>query len=494
MQKIIALICVLTLLGCSAQQPASEDVPIKQTLTPEYGGTLKIYSYNFDTLNPLFTKSKANRQMLMLIYDFLIVCDSEQRPSLALASGFQISDDALTWTINIKTGVKWHDGSDLTVNDVIQTLSAVKVSPHSSPYKDNLNNVEKIEESDGSVVITLKAPQTNFINLLEIPVVKASDAFEFNIERPVGTGCYLYAEKTHKVIYLTSNKAGEKIPYIESIEVYLLPDKSTSVYAFQAKEIDVVATDMENRGDFSGYSQSKSVEFNSGGYNFIAFNLENEYFSNGQVRKAFAHAINKNRIFEEVMLSYGSLCDTFINPNWWLYNDSVPKYEFNPSLAVNMLEEQKLTPDSIDVSLLVNEDNIIKINTANIIVQQLRAIGINANIKPVSWEAFKSFVAKGEYDMYLGQINYSPEINPEYTVPDISPFSSILPQLQTQLTDEGRKAIYHQLQQEYAEFLPAIPLYFNAETILLSNRINGEIHPVRNNIFNNIHQWFITNQ
>ena len=191
-------------------------------------------------------KAKQNLQMLLLIYDYLITCDNNLRPSGVLASDFFASDNATKWTINIKNGIKWHDGDDLTPYDVASTLNAAKNSAHGSLFKENLSNVEKIDVSGNSVIITLARPQTNFINLLEIPILKSSHADKIEIEKPIGTGRYVFNEKTRKVIYLTSNKAIENTPYIESIEVQILPDKSTAVHAFEAKEIDVAVTDIQS--------------------------------------------------------------------------------------------------------------------------------------------------------------------------------------------------------------------------------------------------------
>ena len=219
MQRICAAaLCIFFLFGCTPKETVKNNEEIAKPLTPEYGGTLKIHSYNIDTYNPLFTKSKTNLQMLLLIYDYLITCDNNLRPSGVLASDFFASDNATKWTINIKNGIKWHDGDDLTPYDVASTLNAAKNSAHGSLFKENLSNVEKIDVSGNSVIIT-PTPQTNFINLLEIPILKSSHA-DNKIENQSAQRRYVLP-KTRKVIYLTSNKAIENTPYMESIEVQI---------------------------------------------------------------------------------------------------------------------------------------------------------------------------------------------------------------------------------------------------------------------------------
>ena len=492
MRKIIFLFCVVYLCGCSPIIPnKNTTLPGEQTASPSYGGTLKIHSYNFDPFNPLFTKSDTNRQVLMLIYDFLIICDNSMLPQAELASDFSVSDDGLCWTINIRQGVKWNDGTDFTPQDVAATLEAVKNSPHNSPYKENLLNVISIQALPDSVVITLAAPEANFINRLEIPILKADECQNINIQTPIGTGCYQLTERTHRVIYLISNPSGRYTPYIETVEVHLLPDKSTSIYAFDAKETDVVKTDMLSRGQFSGYSQRKAVEYNSALYNFLAFNTDNKYLSDINIRRAIAHTIDKKRILEEVLLSCGVISDTFLHPKWYYYNDNVPKYEHNAALAADILSQNNIGTADITLKIMVNEDNPIKVSVAEQIAQSIKSIGINTSVQQVSWENFRALVADGAYDMYLGEINYSNDINPKYVVPNTQTFLSLMEQLQIQTTQNGKQAVYHQLQQQYATDLPAVPLYFNWEAILLSDKVKGEITPLRNDIFYNIHQWYI---
>ncbi|MDR0405687.1 MAG: ABC transporter substrate-binding protein, partial [Clostridiales bacterium] len=233
MKRFFALaFTAVFLFGCTPRVPYAEGESGGEPV-PAYGGAMKIYSYNPDTLNPIYTRNRTNAQMLMLIFDFLITCGGDQRPIPALASEYSVSADGLTWTVRLRDGVTWHDGSAFTAADVAATLTAVKNSTHGSPYRENLSNAVKIEAAGSAVIITLAAPQTNFINLLEIPMVKASEANVLDGFRLVGTGQFVYAESTNKLILLSANKGwwGESTPYIDNVEVALLPDKSTAVYA-----------------------------------------------------------------------------------------------------------------------------------------------------------------------------------------------------------------------------------------------------------------------
>lgn len=493
-KTVFLLLTALFLFGCSTSDKQGEDNTAHEAeLIPDYGGTLKIYSYNSDTFNPLFTKNKANMQMLNLIFDHLIVCDERQMPTPVLAEGFSVSEDGLVWRLDIKRGITWHDGTPFSAKDVAATLEAVRSSSQNSIYKENLYNVASISEDGNTVIITLKQPQTNFVNLLEIPIVKKESANAYSNFDIIGTGRYVISSKNNKVINLTASNSwhGGNAPYITNIEVLLLPDKATSVYAFEAREIHAVTTDLLNWGKFSSSSNGRTFEYATNDFVFLSFNKSNEFLSRVEIRRAFAHAINKEKIFDEALLSHGLITNTFASPKWWVYDDSAALYPYDPTKAANMIDALDINPNDIKVSILFNDDNNIKVKVAEIIAENLKEIGINAVAEPVSWEIFIQRVEKGDYDLYLGEIRYSPEINPKYVLDLDDETQEMINLLQNQTTDEGRKQLYSSLQRHYAENLPSIPLYFEVEALLLNSKIKGDAKPLAGHMFSNIHKWFI---
>ena len=494
MKKILIFLLTAALLCGCAPTVDPERAEEELEYTPRHGGSLKIYAYNSHSFNPLYTRNKANMQMLNLVFESLIMCGDDRRPIPILAESFSVSADGLEWRVNIRQGITWHDGSAFSAADAAASLNAVKSGANNSPYADNLSNVLKLEQSGNSLVIRLNEPQTNFINLLEIPIVKAASVNVYDDFHIVGTGKYTFAEKTNKIMYLTANNAwrGETTPYISNIEVHLFPDKSTSVYAFEAREIDCVTTDLLNWGSFSAGTNSRTFEYASNDFVFLAFNRSNDILAIPEVRYAFAGAVNKDRIYNEALLSHGVITNTFASPRWWIYNENTVSYEYDPGKSVTMISDLEMNPNDIAMSILVNNDNAIKLKVADILADNLMDIGIDMRVEAVSWEEFLERIARGSYDMYLGEIKYSPEINPKYILQSEEEFLPDLELLQLQTTDAGRKRVYDSLQSRYAVVLPAIPIYFEVEALLLNSKIKGTAAPVTGNMFNNIEQWFVT--
>jgi peptide/nickel transport system substrate-binding protein len=390
--------------------------------------------------------------------------------------------------VNLKKNISWHDGGAFTAFDVERAYTGILNIGAGCVYYNNIKNISTIISlSDYTIVFNLKQPQTNFINLLEIPIARDS----YNGYIPVGTGPYVYASRENKSIHLTANENyRDGAPLIPQIEVRLMPDVDTSFFSFEAKAIDVVTTNMLNWSRYTSNLDSKIMKYPSGSFNFLYINQDNEFLSNAQIRQAIAHSINKKRINTEVLLSHGAVTDTIFSPNWWMYNGAAALYPYDPKSAIEKigaaLPERK---EKISLRLLVNEGNDIKFNTAGIIKDCLEEVGLEVVPEFVTWETFVTRVEARDYDLYLGEMNYSAEVNPWYLLWDLENCQSLLADLQRQVTDNSRKKVYYELQRVTAENIPLIPLYFDVEALFCSNRIGGDIRPLRGNAFYGVSKW-----
>ena len=124
-KRIFALFLTVFIIFFTFGCKNNEDKNTDKNLIEETNKTLKIHCYAHDTLNPLLNNNEANMQFLRLMFESLIVCDETQKAQMVLAENYSVSSDGLTWTVNIKDGVKWHDGAVLTAYEVerlIQTF------------------------------------------------------------------------------------------------------------------------------------------------------------------------------------------------------------------------------------------------------------------------------------------------------------------------------------------------------------------------------------
>lgn len=500
---LIAMLLIVTLCSCGGKTPSKEQIDTPQeAYHPVQGGTLRVYSYNADTLNPIFTQNNANSNMLKLIFEPLVWCGNDMKPNPMLAISWSGSADNLIWTVNLRDDVKFHDGSALTADDVVSSLKAAQSAQ--SIYHTNLKDVADISGSGNSVRIRLARPVVNFINLLEIPIIKASKQSIIEGFYPIGTGPYSYSEQqNNKIILLSANRSwwGENPPYMDNVEVHLLPDKNTATFAYDAKQIDAVMTDTVSAGKYIGNKDSKVLYSNSSNFVFLGFNYESKMFSNPQLRKAVAYAINKQKLNEQVLLSKANVTDTFINPAWYMYSEDVEKYNYDLDQTKALLSQEGYEKKPLTFELLVCKDNEIKNNIADFMEQSLESAGISVNVKRVGWDEYISLLNKHSYDAFIGEFAFSANVDPSFMLLSTEAknyFQYKNPEMDNLLVNwmhsssEGEQLQgYHDIQKLYAQDLPFVSLYYSQNALLLNKKVKGQIDPIYNNMFYNINKWYL---
>ncbi len=483
MKKTVALIltvCLsLCLFGCKKNEKPTDDPVVKKA-----NETLKIHCYTHNSLNPLENDNETNLQMLRLMFESLVQCDNTQKAQPLLASEYSVSDDGLVWKVKLKKNIKWHDGTDFTAKDVLHTYNYIMENPQGSAYSVNVSNIEYVNQaSDYEIDFKLKTPQANFVNLLEVPIIKSG---EFSV---VGTGPYVYKETQNKIIYLSANDNWHKGKVnIKNVHVKILPDKETATYAYVSKEIDIVSvSSSEDMGNYTSNSDNVIVSYPSNTFTFIGINTNSEPLSNRLFRKSIAHAIDKDAINSKVLLSHGSVANSYINSNWWMYHSGITKYNYSKDKALNILNDVKKSMKLAPITLMVNMENRDKTTVAEMIQKNLSDCGITVYIDYVDWSTFSDRIATGNYHMYLGTVKYSAEINPQYIIKNPSvDLQKLFVELQEQTAEDGVKDKHFEIQSKVALDLQIIPLYFDVSTVLYNKRISGQLNPCRINIFNGI--------
>ena len=120
---LLVILCVsVCLFGCNGCTGCrnSENTTIVNPDVKTENETLKIHCYNLVNMNPLDNLNEENLQMFNLIFESLFVCDKTQKAQPLLAEGYSVSADGLNWNVTLKSGIKWHDGTELTANDVVR--------------------------------------------------------------------------------------------------------------------------------------------------------------------------------------------------------------------------------------------------------------------------------------------------------------------------------------------------------------------------------------
>jgi len=371
---------------------------------PKYGGTLIVgASSDPSTLNLAITYNIIDTLAVSSVFNLLTKSDYDLNPRPDLAESWKISEDGLSYTFNLVRNATWHDGRPFTSADVKFTFSEV-LNKHHPRGSVVLKVIDSIETPDPhSVIFKLKHPYDplmKFIGneafILPKHLYENTDILKnpYNL-KPVGTGPFLFKEwKKGSHLTLDRNPSYFKMgkPYLDRIIIKIVPDASSRMIAFEAGEIDYLyyvnlpASEVfrfKNRPGFVVTSKGHEV---GPSIMLMAFNLRRAPFNNLKVRQAIAHAIDKEYI--EAKADYG-LGKVAIGPiasaTRWAFNPNVPRYDFNPQKAEQLLDEAgyRRGPGGVrfKTSIIADRGDFLYAKTAEIIRDYLAKVGIAVELK-----------------------------------------------------------------------------------------------------------------
>ncbi|MDB4444240.1 ABC transporter substrate-binding protein, partial [bacterium] len=236
---VVAVILVGTAFICGAS-------------APKKGGTL-IYATGTDanSLDPQFVTDVPTSRVVMHIHQTLVYPDTELNPQPALAESWTISDDKLTWTFKLQKGVKFHDGTPFNAQAVKFTFDRMMDPATGSPRKSTTVALKEVKViDDHTVAFTTKKPfapilaQLGAYNLAILsPAAVKKWGKKYN-EHPSGTGPFKLESWTpgeKMVLVRNDDFRGEK-PYIDKLEIRIVPEDSSRVMLLLSGGVDVIAS------------------------------------------------------------------------------------------------------------------------------------------------------------------------------------------------------------------------------------------------------------
>lgn len=526
----LMLIMLLALLvGCTnTNQPEDQNVmddsntPI-ETETPQNTSTVSkqgemIIAMNTPTtLHPLYNVPENVQQVLFLIFSPLVNIEENGTISSNLAKSWMVNETETTVTITLRNDVKFHDGQPLTTADVIYTLQQIQQIPD-SPYKSSVENIASMEAVDAyTLKIIYKQAFSGVLQTLFFPVIP-KHIYDVKdqasaIMRPVGSGPYTFEDFTaSKRMSLKANSSYFKgKPLIESVQVNIIPDEESSLYAFKQGLIDVVYTDLTEWGKYTNNKGTSSYEMASNIYEFMGLNLSKAIFQNANIREALLCAINRQDMVQRYYLEHAIVTDTPISPVSYLYDKSIEIRTYDKEKARFLLTQEGYEKGSNGLlmknnvpfrfTLLVNEENTDRVNVAKVIKELYAEIGIEVTIEAVDKDTYFNRITSRQFDAFLGgfKLSYATDLSfalnsnrigsgENYVGYNDETMNELLQK--AFLANETTKAeAFNKFQQYFITQNPYLSLYFKKSVMMTSSQIKGNVHPTPLNIFANVEVW-----
>ncbi len=324
-----------------------------------------------------------------------------------LAEAWVVSEDGLTYAFTLRADVTFHDGSAFDADDVVFSLERAMAEDSVNAQKGLFEPIEAVAASGPQeVVVTLKRPTGHFLFNLGWgdAVIVAPESAESNKALPIGTGPFKFDRWVQgDRIALQRNESywGEAVA-LEHAVFQIVPDPAAAMAAMMAGDLDAFPNfpAPESMSQFEADPRFTVVIGTTEGETILAMNNGKPPLDDLKVRRAIAHAIDRQAIIDGAMFGYGTPIGSHFAPHHPAYVDLTGAYPHDPEKAKALLAEAGHA-EGLALTLKLPPPSYAR-RGGEIIAAQLAEIGIDAEILPVEWAQWLEQVFKGkDYDLTI---------------------------------------------------------------------------------------------
>lgn len=530
---VIAIAAAFVLSGCSQQGTQSgQTVPEQVKREVKQGGQLVYGSLQEpDLLNPLLSDLVATAEVGRLLFNGLVLTDDKGawQPDLAVSvptvQNGGVSRDGLVVTYKLRSDVKWHDGVAFTAEDVKFTWQMIMNQGLKIHTREGYDKIAALTTPDPyTVVVQFREPYPAYLTLFPFVLPKhgfqgAADLAKAPFNRaPIGTGPFKLKEwQMAEAIVLEANPnffRGK--PLLDGIVFKFVPEAGLLLAQLKNGEIDLANNlALLQLDQIKSIDNVRAVVTPSLIWEHLDFNLDNPLFQDVRVRQAIAMGLDRQALITQNLKGTAALANADQSSLSWAYNADLTPLAHDVAAAKALLAQAGWQPGPSGIltkegkklafSLAVSTDNKPREAVAQAIVQQLKDLGIEVQLRPVDKQQFFAEVLRGRrFDAALyawmngvdpdhlgmwhtnavgsGGQNYAGWRNKEV--------DTLLEQGHRTLDMEARKPLYQKVQQIMLQEYPVVPLYYRANIDAVKSTVaNYQPNPTPSGNFWNAWQW-----
>ncbi|MFV0423702.1 ABC transporter substrate-binding protein [Oleidesulfovibrio sp.] len=395
---------------------------------PKKGGTL-VFARGADSpgLDPAYETDGNSFMVCDNIYDALVGFEPESTAlTPSLATSWDISEDGMTYTFHLREGVSFHDGTPFDADAVVfshgrQMKDKTRAKffqkqwdwPVNAPAPEYWLSmemddiIESIEATDAyTVVYKLKRPEAPFIANMAMdfadivsPTAVLKHGADY-ITNPVGTGPFKITswQKNDRITLERFDAHWNGAPYLDKVIFRVIPDNSVRFLELMSGNVHICQYPNPEDVELAKSNPNLAVITQPGmNVGYLSFNHTKELWQDPRIRRAIAHAVNKQAIVDNIYYGMGVPAVNTIPPTLWGYNDELTGHEYNPEKARQLLKEadfegklkaagqDKITLWCMPVARPYNPSGM-KVGEA--IQADLKAVGINVELVTMEWGTY----------------------------------------------------------------------------------------------------------
>ena len=428
-------------------------------------------------MDPMVQASIGTYRVTTQMFDRLVMMDNDMNLVPGLAESWEVIDDTTT-VFHLRQGVKFHNGEEMTSEDVKYSLERCIANPG---VNYNYLIIESITcDDDYTVTIKTSAPFNALLYRLSLDaasiICKSADtsAEEFN-KNPVGTGPFKFVswEKDQKVVLEKNPDYYGEVPQIDQLVFRVIPEAADRVAALQAGEVDIICNIPTTQAEYLESLDGISVVGQpSTRVVWLQFNLVGgpTPLDDVRVRQAINYAVDRDALIAGVLDGYAVKVASISTPEYEGYDPNVQGYTYDVEKAKQLMADAGYA-DGFDIECSVSPGLLNSTDVVQAIASQLAQIGINVTIKQEDSATQRDEIGAGTVAPLFLQglggpycdINLIASIGftegARYCTWVSPEFMDLASQAASEMDAEKRVALYSQMQQMMVDEAPALWLY-----------------------------------
>ena len=509
--------------------------PAASTAAPKAGGSMTAAAAGDAVMiHPYLSTDTASRSYEGLVYGGGLWSYNPRtlEPEPDAATSWRMSDDRLAYTFTLRDDLFWSDGAPMTSADYKWTFDQAMKPENKYPYISNLQLIASYEAPDPrTIIVTMKEPVVVGLEAVDAvsPLPKhiwetldwSDPSKNPQIMAPtVSSGPYILKEwiKDDHATFVANDRYLQGRPSIETFTVRIVPSQEVAFQMLKSGEVDYAGFTPDNYPEAKGLSNVTVYEWwpAAASWSYLGFNHRRPWLQDANVRRALAHAIDRDAIAQYVMNGLARPTYSIFPPSSWVYNENVPKYEHNPDTAKALLDQAGWTAGAggvrqkdgqqLKLRLLFGPNTSkVRERIATVAQQAWGDLGIAVEVQGMEWGTYLSTLKSEPYDWDVSVLGWSSTLEPHWmnqiwredSIPDLNAVAYVNKRVE-QLFGEGvrefdrdkRKQVYQEIQQIISTDAPYVFLTTDLSYVGVNSRIGG-IEPTPLGIGHNRERWFI---